>query len=265
MLASPIGSYQPGASVVHKLDARIKSVALVVVMVASCTVTTPTQLLLTLAALVALVAASRLPARTVGRSMMPIVPFALVVALFYLFAMQGGATLAALGPLVVTEVGAWSAALYGIRLVIMVGFGAMLLLTTTPTALTDAFESLLSPLGRLDVPTHEIAMVMSLALRFVPILSDEVQSVMDAQAARGGSFEEGGALSRLRALGAVLVPVFAGAMRHAQNLSRALDARCYEGGDARTRYHEQHVQTCDLAFCALCAAWLAGIVVLRVL
>lgn len=263
MLAPTIGSYQPGSSPIHRLDARVKSVSLVVLMVTSFTVVRPAQLLLAIAGLAALVAASGVGTRTTLRSALPIVPFALVVGVFNLFAMAGGERLAVAGPLVLTTAGAWAAVLYSVRLVVVVAFGAMLLLTTTPTALTDAFESLLSPLLRLGVPVHEIAMVLSLSLRFVPILADETQSVMDAQAARGGSFEEGGPLSRVRALGAVLVPVFAGALRHAENLSRALDARCYEGGEGRTRYHEPRITPLDLGFCAACLALVVCLALLR--
>ena len=263
MLATPVGSYQPGDSVVHALDARVKSVALIVLMVASFTVTTPAQLALDVAGALAFAAASRVAPGTIARSVAPIVPFALIVAVFNLFVMTGGATLTQLGPLTLSTGGVWAATLYATRLIVVVTFGALLLLTTTPTALTDAFESLLAPAGRLGMPVHEVSMVLSLALRFVPILSDELQSVMDAQAARGGTVEEGGLVTRLRTLGAVLVPVFAGALRHAQNLSRALDARCYEGGAGRTRYHEPRIRNVDVAFAVECAAWLAALVGLR--
>ena len=264
MLASPVGHYLPAASPVHRLDARVKVVCLTCLLVSTFAVGSPLQLALAAALVGALVAATRLPVRPVLATVRPIVPFALVIAVFNLFAMRGGDALLELGPLAVTTHGLWAAALYALRLLIAVTVGAVLLLTTTPTALTDAFESLLSPLARLGVPAHEVAMVLSLALRFVPVLADETQSVMDAQAARGGSFDEGGPAARVRALGAVLVPVFAGALRHAQNLSRALDARCYEGGEGRTRYHVPHVRPADVAFAAACLAWVAALVGMHV-
>ena len=257
MLASPIGRYQTGTSALHRLDARVKAVCLVALVCSVFAVTTPLQLVAALAGTALLVATTRLGARTALASVRPLVPFVLIVAVFNLFMIRGGAVLFAAGPLEVTTLSAWRAFLYAARLLVALTIGSLLLLTTTPTALTDAFESLLSPLARLGAPVHEVAMVMSLALRFVPILADEAQSVMDAQAARGGSFEEGGALSRVRALAAVMVPVFAGALRHAQNLSRALDARCYEGGAARTHYHVRRIRPADLGFIAACAAWLA--------
>ena len=263
MLDSPLASYHPGTSPIHRLDARVKSVALIVLMACSFLVTTPSQLTLALCGLLVLVAASRVGARSVARASMPIVPFALVVAVFNLLVVSGGTRLVALGALEIWSFGAWAAILYASRLLVAVALGALLLLTTTPTALTDAFESLLAPLSRLGVPAHELSMVLSLALRFVPLLSSEAHSIIDAQAARGGLLTEGGVATRLHTLAAVLVPVFAGALRHAQNLSRALDARCYEGGCGRTRYREQRVGRADLLFSICCVLWLAALLCAR--
>lgn len=265
MLASPIGHYQPGASLMHLLDARAKTICLMALVILMITVTTPAGLVLAIAGLVVLVAASHVAPKIIWASVRPITPFVTIVAVFNLFMAHGGVTLAQLGPLELTTGGIWIAALYAIRLLMAVALGALLLLTTTPTALTDAFESLLSPLGRLGLPAHEISMVLSLALRFVPVLADEAQSIMDAQAARGASFEEGGLANRVRAIGAILVPMFAGAIRHADNLSRALDARCYEGDAGRTHYHEQRIRPRDIAFAAACVLWSVCLIALSAL
>lgn len=264
MLASPIGHYQSGTSLIHKLDARVKLVITVVLVIATVCVSTPAQLIWALLGLAGLIYLAKLPRRSVWTSVAPIVPFAAVVALFNLCVVQGGSTLVQLGVLTISQGGIWAAILYTARLLIAVSLGALLLLTTTPTSLTDAFEKLLMPLGRFGVPAHEIAMVLSLALRFVPILADETQSVIDAQAARGGSIEDGTLSERFNALGAVLVAVFAGAMRHAQNLSRALDARCYEDGAKRTHYRELCITSNDLCFMGLCILWLLVLVVLGI-
>lgn len=265
MLASPIGHYQPGASLMHLLDARAKTICLMALVILMITVTTPAGLVLAISGLVVLVAASHVAPKIIWASVRPTTPFVTIVAVFNLFMAHGGVTLAQLGPLELTTGGIWIAALYAIRLLMAVALGALLLLTTTPTALTDAFESLLSPLGRLGLPAHEISMVLSLALRFVPVLADEAQSIMDAQAARGASFEEGGLANRVRAIGAILVPMFAGAIRHADNLSRALDARCYEGGAGRTHYHEQRIRPRDIAFAAACVLWSVCLIALSAL
>ena len=257
MLAIPLGSYQPTGSAIHALDARVKAATLIVAMVCAFAITSPAQLAFALAGTALLVHLTRLGHAATLRGLIPVVPFALVVALFDLIANTGGTQLATLGPITITSAGAWAAVLYPTRLLMVVCVGSLLLATTTPTQLTDAFEALISPLARLGAPVHEIALVLSLGLRFVPILADEAQSVMDAQAARGASFEEGSAWARLRALGTILVPVFAGALRHAQNLARALDARNYEGGADRTHYHTPRLTSKDALFALATAAWLA--------
>lgn len=265
MLSSPVGRYQPGTSPLHHLDARVKTVCLVVLLVLMFTIGTPAQLALAAAGFAALTALSQVRPKTMVASVRPIAPFALLIAVFNLFMTRTGATMVQLGPLAITSDGPWVALLYASRLLMAVGLGALLLLTTTPTAITDALESLLGPLGRLGLPSHEIAMIFSLALRFVPVIADEVASVRDAQVARGASFDEGGLANRVRALSSVLVPVLAGAIRHADNLSRALDARCYEGGRGRTHFHEQRVRAHDLAFAAACVLWAAALLALEFL
>lgn len=262
MLASPIGHYVSGKSLVHKLDARIKTLCFIVLIFATALITKPEQLALYAVYVLALAGLAQLSARTLWESVRPIIPFVVIVALFNLFAIQGGVVLFSLGPLAITQTGILTAFLYALRLLLAVALGALLLLTTTPTALTDAFDKLLSPLAKLGMPVHEIAMVMSLALRFVPILADETQSVIDAQTARGGALEDGALRERIYALGAILSAVFAGAIRHAQNLSRALDARCYEGGEGRTHYRELTITKHDLAFAAVSIICLICLIVL---
>lgn len=264
MLASPIGHYIPGRSRIHALDARVKLVSFVVLIIFCASLSKPAQLIWAWAGFTLLVALSKLSPKPVLASIKPIIPFACIVALFNLFVVQGGTTLTTLGPLTLSTGGIWAAILYTSRLLLAVGIGAVLLLTTTPTALTDAFEALLSPLTKLGLPAHEISMVLSLALRFVPILADEAQSVIDAQAARGGSIEDGTAKERLQAMSAILISVFAGALRHAENLSRALDARCYEGGAGRTHYHEMHIDSSDFAYLAACILWLVALITLGI-
>lgn len=264
MLASPIGHYLSAHSFMHERDPRVKTVAFIVLIFSTAFISTPAQLAVFCALVALFIALSGTGLSPVWTSVKPIVPFALLIAVFNLFAVQGGETLAHLGPLVISTAGAWAALLYATRLILAVALGALLLLTTTPTAITDAFESVLSPFALTGLPVHEIAMVFSLALRFVPILADETQSVIDAQRARGGSIEDGTLAERTHALGAILVAVFAGAMRHAQNLSRALDARCYEGGTKRTHYREYRISTLDILLAGICILWLCALVVLGI-
>ena len=143
MLASPIGRYQPGASLVHRLDARVKVICLMALVILMVTVTTPAGLALAATGILALIAASHVAPKIIWTSVRPIVPFAAFVAVFNLFMAHGGTTLAQLGSLALTTEGIWIASLYAVRLLMAVALGALLLLTTTPTALTDAFKSLL--------------------------------------------------------------------------------------------------------------------------
>lgn len=254
MINSPIGHYVYGESELHRLHASSKLIGFITLVIASLFVCESTGLLLIFSAAALVVIISQLKPKIIWASVKPIMPFVALIALFNLFAVQGGETLVALGPFTITAAGRWAAVLYSARLLFAVLLGALYLLTTTPTAITDAFEGILSPLMLFGVPTHEIALIFSLALRFVPILADETQQIIDAQAARGGSIEDGTFKERLQALGAVLVAVFAGAIRHAQNLSLALDARCYEGSVGRTHYHESHFTALDYLFLFFCYA-----------
>lgn len=260
-----LGSYVPGTSPLHRLDPRVKAVALLALMVSSMLVSTPAQLALAAALTLGLVLATGVGPGRVVSSVAGVLVFLVVVGLFNLFFVQTGPELVHLGFVRLTTGGVWAAVLYSCRFGLLALMGACLMLTTTPTQLADAFESLLSPLARLGLPVHEVAMVMSLALRFVPTLADEANAVMEAQASRGGSLETGSPVERARATVAVLVPLFAGAMRHASGLSRALDARCYEGGSGRTHYHESHVRGRDLAFAGLCVLYVALLLVVGTL
>ena len=155
-----------------------------------------------------------------------------------------------------------AAALYTARFALALVTGSLVMLTTTPTQLSDAFDRMLSPLSRLGLPGHEIAMVFSLMMRFVPTLADEASAIIDAQSLRGGAFDEGGPVRRVRSIVPVVVALLASGLRHADGLSRALDARCYEGGTARTHYHEQRLTHRDLIAAALTATFILALTLL---
>ena len=166
--------------------------------------------------------------------------------LLNIFFVRTGTTVASLGPIPITDDGIRIAILYACRFAVVIVIGAMFLASTTPTAMTDAFESLLSPFARFGLHTQETALVMSLALRFLPTLGMETKAIIDAQSARGGSVETGSFVVRIKAMVAVVVPVFAAAIRHADNLSLALDARCYEEGATRTHWRVMRVTGMDV-------------------
>ena len=185
--------------------------------------------------------------------------------LLNIFFVRTGTTVASLGPIPITDDGIRIAILYACRFAVVIVIGAMFLASTTPTAMTDAFESLLSPFARFGLHTQETALVMSLALRFLPTLGMETKAIIDAQSARGGSVETGSFVVRIKAMVAVVVPVFAAAIRHADNLSLALDARCYEEGATRTHWRVMRVTGMDVTVAIVVLVYLVALVVPGVL
>ena len=251
---------QKPLSLLARLDPRAKLVTFLLAMFTAFAISTPAQLVLALVVTVGLFAAARAPLHSIMKSVKGFLVLMLLLALFNLLVTQTGRRLAAWGPFVLTTGGIWVAVLYACRFMLIIFLGALLVETTTPTQMTDACESLLSPLSRLGIHTNEIALVLSLALRFIPTLGREVQAIVEAQAARGGSIESGSLSQRLHAAMAITVPVFAGALRHADNLSRALDARCYEGSrQERTHYRLLRLGRMDFFFIALMAVYLLAL------
>ncbi|BDR54915.1 cobalt ABC transporter [Bombiscardovia apis] len=264
-LAKPtVSRTSPPTSLVNQLDPRAKIVSFLLMMFASFFISTPAQLLAGAAVTAALFTAARAPMKSMLKSVRVFLALILLVVPINLCFTQTGRALARWGPLRVTDQGLWIALLYASRFLLIILMGALLVESTTPTQMTDAFESLLKPLSRWGVHTGEIALVLSLALRFIPTLSQEVHSVVDAQAARGGSIESGRPGQRLRAAIAIAVPVFAGALRHANNLGQALDARSYEGGRGRTHYRRLQLHSRDWAFMGLVAVYLAALIALGI-
>ncbi len=259
-----IGQYVAADSVLHRLDPRAKVGAALAIMVSVFFIHVPIQLVLGFAFVLGVVALSRVPAGKVLDSLRPVVVVLLVLSLFNLFLTSTGEVLATLGPLRITTGGVEAALLYSLRLVIGVLAGALILLTTTPSQLTDAFDSLLAPLARLGLPAHELAMVFSLMLRFIPTLADEAAAVTDAQTSRGGALSEGSPIKRVRAVVPIVVALLASSLHHANDLSRALDARCYEGGAARSHWHPLRMRRADWLALATTAAYVGALMALGV-
>lgn len=252
-------------SFIALLDPRMKMVLFLIMMFTAFAIGTPMQLALAAIVVAAILAASRLGPLSVLHSIRVLLALFVIMSALNVFFVRTGTPLAHIGPIPITDDGLWTALVYAGRLALVVILGAILLGTTTPVRLTDAFESLLSPLSRFGMHTSEIALTMSLALRFIPTLTREMQDVIDAQSARGGSVESGSPAHRIRALTAIIVPVFAGALRHADNLGLALDARSYEGGSHRTHYRLMRVSGRDIAFACAVIVYLAGLVALALI
>ena len=257
-----IGQYYAADSPVHALDARAKLLCALAALVSIFCVSSAAQLVAAAVFTFAVLVASRVPGGRALAAVRPLVVFLAVLSLFNLFFVQSGDVLASLGPQAITTGGIRAAVLYTARFALALVLGSLVLLTTTPTQLADAFDSLLSPLSRIGLPGHEIAMVFALMLRFVPTIADEASAIMDAQSLRGGAFDEGGPVRRIRSLVPVVVALLASGLRHADGLARALDARCYEGGAGRTHYHEQRLTHRDLIAATLTPTFILALALL---
>lgn len=258
-----IGQYYSADSPIHRLDPRVKLVGALIYMVSCFFVQSVPALALAAAAVAAAILAAHVPLGRLISQVKPVVAFLLVTSVFNLFFVHTGTVLAALGPVRIYTDGAWAAVLYTARFFLLLLAGGLLLLTTTPTALCDAFERLLGPLEKLGLPVTQAALVLSIALRFVPTLATETDNIIAAQTARGADLEGKSALAYARACVPLIVPLFASALRHAENLGRAMDARCYTGGEGRTHYHVLELAPArDLPFAAAMLIYLVLLAVL---
>ena len=257
-----LGQYFEADSPIHALDPRVKIVSAVAIMLAVFFIQTPLQLAVGFAGMMGVLALSRIPVAKIFEALKPVIVILLVLGIFNLVFTRTGDTLIEAGPLIITTGGVRAAFLFSLRLVIGVLAGLAMLLTTTPTQLTDAFDSLLSPASALGLPGHELAMVFSLMLRFIPTLADEAQAVIDAQTARGGALAEGSFVHRVKSVGPILIALLASSLHHANGLSRALDARCYEGGAARSHWHPLKLRAQDGVAALAAAAFVAAIIAL---
>lgn len=258
-----LGQFFPGDSFLHRLDPRMKlmlTLALIIVVFVA-NGFAALGLILAFVALASL--CSRIKPRILLKGLKPILVIVLFTFVLNVFFQSSGEVIVRLGFLKITDEGLKMACFLAARLILLVVCTQILTLTTSPIALTDGIESLLNPLKRLHFPVHEIAMMMSIALRFIPTLIDEANKIMQAQMARGADFESGNIIQRAKAMVPLLVPLFVGAFRRAEELALAMEARCYRGGAGRTRMRKLRYGAKDaLAACAM-AALLAGVLALN--
>ena len=259
-----LGQYYPGDSWIHRLDPRVKIIATLLYLVALFVVRDFIGFAIAFIALEIVVFISKVPWKYIIRGLKPvflIIAFTLVINMF----MVKGDILVQFWIFHITRQGLRMAAFMGIRLVLLIIGSTMLTLTTRPISLTDGIESLLSPFKKIGLPAHELAMMMSIALRFIPTLLEETDKIIKAQQARGADFESGNILRRAKALVPILVPLFISAFRIAQDLAMAMESRCYGSGIKRTRMNAMKLGKNDLAASLLFIAFLAIIVLERIL
>jgi energy-coupling factor transport system permease protein len=255
-----IGQFYPVASPLHALDPRAKVVASAVLVAGLFLVNSMAGFLIFTAMIVLLGAASRVPPGVFFSLLRPVAFIVALTVVFQVFFSREGATLFEWGSVEVHEGGLRMGFFLALRILLLVSMAGLLTATTAPVALADGLEDLLSPLKMLRFPAHEVAMMMTIALRFIPTLHEEAQKITRAQAARGADFSEGGLLGRIRAMLPVLVPLTIGAFRRADELAEAMESRGYRGGEGRTRYRDLRFRLRDaLALAAAALGLVAGI------
>ena len=253
-----LGQFYPVGSPLHELDPRAKILATGILAVGLFLVDSVAGFLLIAAALISLVAASRVPPGTFLGFLRPVALIVALTVLFQFFFSREGATLLEWGFIQVHEGGLFRGLFLALRIVLLVSTAALLTATTPPVELADGIEDLLSPLKRVRFPAHEVAMMITIALRFIPTLYEEAQKITRAQAARGADFAEGGPIRRARAMLPVLVPLTVGAFRRADELAEAMESRGYRGGEGRTRYRELRFRARDAIALATAALVVVG-------
>ena len=232
-----LGQYFPGDTVIHRLDPRTKLLLTVVYIVALFLAKFLVSYGVVLLFLAVCVTLSKVGIKTLLKGMKPIILVIVITAILNLF-YTPGEVLWSFWILRLTREGIWSAFFMVLRITMLIAGTFLLTYTTSPIMLTDGLESLLGPLKRLRVPVHELAMMMSIALRFIPTLIEETDKIMSAQRARGADFDSGGLMQKARALLPLLVPLFISAFRRADELAVAMECRCYHGGEGRTRLRQ---------------------------
>ena len=259
-----LGQYYPVASVLHRLDPRTKLFGTMVFIISLFVADSIWAYLAATVFLAAAIKISHVPFRFMVRGLKAIIFLLLISVSFNLFLTQGE-VLFQLWFLKVTKEGLKTAGFMGVRLIYLVVGSSVMTLTTTPNELTDGLEKSLGFLKKIGLPVHEVSMMMSIALRFIPILVEETDKIMKAQMARGADFESGNIIQRAKNMIPLLVPLFISAFRRATDLAMAMEARCYRGGEGRTKMNPLHYAKRDGVTYLVYIAYLAVIIVLRIL
>lgn len=258
-----IGQYFPGHSVLHRLDPRMKILLTIGYIVMLFTVSNPLGLGVGILFLIFAYAISKIPPKMITKSLKPVIPIIIFTTLLNMFFVKGD-------PLVdwwifhISRQGLLTAVVMTIRIICLIAGTSLLTYTTSPITLTDGLERLMKPLKKIHFPVHELSMMMTIALRFIPTLIEETDKIMNAQKARGADLESGGVIQRAKALVPILIPLFVSAFRRADELALAMECRCYRGDVGRTRMKQLHYSWQDGVAAALTAACIAVVVVVNI-
>lgn len=258
-----IGQYYPADSVIHRLDPRTKLMAAMLYILSLFVFRGWAGFAAVTLGLILMITLSKVPFGYMVRGLKAIVVILVITILFNLF-LTPGEPLVEFWKFKITLEGLKNAGFMAVRLTYLILGSSVLTLTTTPNQLTDGMEKALKPLNSLHVPVHEISMMMSIALRFIPILIEETDKIMKAQLARGADFESGNLIKKAKSMVPLLVPLFISAFRRANDLAMAMEARCYHGGEGRTKMKPLRYKKADGAAYLLSAGYFAGVIALRI-
>ena len=259
-----LGQFFPGESVVHKMDARVKLVLTLVFIVMLFAAKNKWGLLVSVGFTLLSFLLTRIPLKMMWKSIKPIIPLVLFTAVLNIFFTGDGEKVFEWHFIKITDKGLDTAGFMVVRIICLIVGSSLLTYTTSPIDLTDAIERLLSPLKKLHVPVHELAMMMTIALRFIPTLIEETEKIMNAQKARGSELDTGSFRDKVRGMVPIFVPLFVSSFRRAEELATAMECRCYHGGEGRTRMKQLRVTWRDPAGCVYLALFFAGVIVLNV-
>lgn len=258
-----LGQFFPGNSIIHRLDPRVKIVLTIAYIITLFVCKGIIPYCIVSALLITVILITKINLRLIFKSLRPIMILLAFTAVLNVFYTKSGDVLLQLGAVSVTTGGVATALYMTVRIILLVaGTFVMLTYTTSPIMLTDGLEALLSPLKKVRFPVHELSMMMSIALRFIPTLIEETDKIMSAQKSRGASFETGSLISRARALVPILVPLFINAFKRAEDLALAMECRCYRGGEGRVRLRVFKLSSIDIYACILFAVLFAAIAVI---
>ncbi len=257
-----IGQYYPADSILHRLDPRVKLIGTLVFIVSLFLFDTFLGYILAGLFLYGAIKLSKVPFKFIVKGLKAVVILLVFTLIFNVF-LTPGEPIFTLGFIKITKEGLRTAAFMGVRLVFLILGSSLMTFTTTPNQLTDGLENVLGPLKKIHVPVHEVAMMMSIALRFIPILLEETDKIMKAQQARGADFESGKMIQRAKAMIPILVPLFISAFRRASDLAMAMEARCYRGGEGRTKMKPLKYKKADYLTFGVFVIYLGGIILMN--
>lgn len=258
-----IGQYFPGKSPVHRLDARLKILLTIAFIVMLFVADDIKGLGVGIAFTFITFIISRIPLKMMFKSIRPILIIIIITAMLNLFFVHTGTPLLEWKFIKITDKGVETAVFMVVRILCLIVGTSLLTYTSSPIDLTDAIERLLSPLKKIKVPVHELAMMMTIALRFIPTLLEETDKITSAQKARGADMETGSIFKRAKALIPILIPLFVSSFRHAEELALAMECRCYHGGEGRTRMKQLHFKLIDLWGTLYLVFFFAGVIVMN--